>query len=601
MKSIKESLIDSEYQLMSKASVWKRADYCSISYSDGDEVENRILQVILASEDLDSLSDELEVHCVDWPSTYHLSKRRGNLLRPFVQSLEGKKVLEIGAGMGAITRVLGESGAEVLALEGTLRRAEAARARTRDLENVEVLAENFKDFKTNLKFDLITLVGVLEYANLYIGAANSHLNLLKLCHEMLTPGGSLLLAIENKLGLKYFAGSQEDHVGIPMFGLENLYTSNSVRTFGKSELDNLLSLAGFKQRTFHSPLPDYKLTTSIIFENGFKDDLFNSIDLTRDSFGSDLQLPSTLAFNPELVLNTLEDNGLSLDLANSFLVVAGKGQQTLIPQSELAWHFSTSRRKEFCTKTIFRRSIAGEIKVFKSKMSGAPASGQVIHDFPESSTYLEGRLFRDDLELLLAKSSWQHADLRILLISYRAFLLRFKSNVGRYTSEILLFEDSIDLIPRNIVIGAQNNWESFDSEWKAEATVDLRHVLLRAVLSLQSISIFGEDEFGVLHSYKSLFELFCQLLELEINESATSSFLSMEANFQAEVTGRKAGFQDLVNFFTRPMGRLRFRPYSMLPVSPERDSAVAERDSVLNSTIWMLFKPYRKLRNIFLR
>jgi hypothetical protein len=33
----------------------------------------------------------------------------------------------------------------------------------------------------------------------------------------------------------------------------------------------------------------------------------------------------------------------------------------------------------------------------------------------------------------------------------------------------------------------------------------------------------------------------------------------------------------------------------------ERDSAVAERDSVLNSTIWKLFKPYRKLRNIFLR
>ena len=94
-----------------------------------------------------------------------MSKRRGNLLRPFAQSLEGKKVLEIGAGMGAITRVLGESGAEVLALGGTLRRAEAARARTRDLENVEVLFENFKDFETNLKFDVITLVGVLAYAN----------------------------------------------------------------------------------------------------------------------------------------------------------------------------------------------------------------------------------------------------------------------------------------------------------------------------------------------------------------------------------------------------------------------------------------------------
>jgi hypothetical protein len=308
-----------------------------------------------------------------------------------------------------------------------------------------------------------------------------------------------------------------------------------------------------------------------------------------------------LAFNPELVLGTLDDNGLSLDLANSFLVVAGKRQQTLVPQSELAWHFSTSRRKEFCTKTTFSRNTAGEIKVLKSKMSLAPATGRVIHDFTENSTYLEGKLFRDDIELLIAKTSWKHTDLRILLISYRAFLLGFQSNTGTVASEILLSEDSIDMIPRNIVIGEQNNWESFDSEWKSQAPVDLRHILLRAVLSLQSISIFGKDELGTRHTYESLFKLFCQLLELEIDESITSSYLSMEAKFQAEVTGRKVELQDLVNFFTQPMGRVRFRPYSMEPVYAERDSAVAERDSVLDSAIWKLFKPYRKLRNIFLR
>ena len=31
----------------------------------------------------------------------------------------------------------------------------------------------------------------------------------------------------------------------------------------------------------------------------------------------------------------------------------------------------------------------------------------------------------------------------------------------------------------------------------------------------------------------------------------------------------------------------------------ERDSAVAERDNVLNSTIWKITKPYRKLRSLF--
>jgi len=32
---------------------------------------------------------------------------------------------------------------------------------------------------------------------------------------------------------------------------------------------------------------------------------------------------------------------------------------------------------------------------------------------------------------------------------------------------------------------------------------------------------------------------------------------------------------------------------------PERDSAIAERDSVLDSTIWKVMKPYRKFRNYF--
>ena len=101
---------------MTEALVWKKADYCGISYSDGDEVENRISEALLESEDLDSLSDELELYCVDWPSTYHLSKRRGNLLRPFAQSLEGKKVLEIGAGSGVrevIATAEGEGGASI--------------------------------------------------------------------------------------------------------------------------------------------------------------------------------------------------------------------------------------------------------------------------------------------------------------------------------------------------------------------------------------------------------------------------------------------------------------------------------------------------------
>jgi cyclopropane fatty-acyl-phospholipid synthase-like methyltransferase len=79
--------------------------------------------------------------------------------------------------MGPITRLLGESEARVLALEGTMRKAHATRLRTRDLENVSVICEKFEDFRTDIKFDVITVIGVLEHSNSYSRAENPHLDL----------------------------------------------------------------------------------------------------------------------------------------------------------------------------------------------------------------------------------------------------------------------------------------------------------------------------------------------------------------------------------------------------------------------------------------
>ena len=601
MRLIESELIDNGYHLDSNTGVFQSSSYTDIAYSDGDESENRVLNVIKKAKDLSSLSDELETHCTDWPSTYHLSKRRGNLLRPFVDHLKNKTVLEIGSGMGPITRLLGESNANVLALEGTSRRAYATRMRTRDLENVTVLAEKFDNFRTNLKFDVITLIGVLEYSNLYINAENPHADVLSRCFNMLKPDGSLIIAIENKLGLKYFAGAKEDHVGIPMFGLEDRYNLNSVRTFGRTELKKLLCASGFEKVTFNAPLPDYKLTTSVITEFGFKEKRFHSADLTRDSFGADPQLPATLAFTPELVLSSLSQNNLELELANSFLVVASKGSKTLTNESQLGWHFSTNRLKAYCVQTEFRRSDSGEIEVQKSKMSHSNLSGPLTQNIVENTKYLEGKLLRDYFELLLSTPSWKHSDLSEILDGYKSFLLGFQSFTDPAQEKYFLVEGSIDLIPRNIVIDSDLKWCAFDAEWSAASPVDLRQIIFRAVFSLHTISHFAIDEHGNLHTPKSLFVLFCRLLGLHIDDVLISEFLSLEARYQSSVSGSRENVQAFNDYFLSPLGRHKFQPYSILINVAERDVAVAERERILNSTIWRLFSPYRMVRNLFSR
>jgi 2-polyprenyl-3-methyl-5-hydroxy-6-metoxy-1,4-benzoquinol methylase len=623
VSDILDDLIRNGYSLNTNTKVFQSPNYQDIAYNDGDESEIRVLNAIKNAAELDSLSDELETHCTDWPSTYHLSKRRGNLLRPFVDHFKNKTILEIGSGMGPITRLLGESKANVLALEGTSRRAQATRLRTRDLENVVVISEKFDDFKTKLKFDYITLIGVLEYSNLYSVAENPHLEVLRRCFELLSPDGQIIIAIENKLGLKYFAGAKEDHVGIPMFGLENLNDTKSVRTFGKFELENLLTSAGFESMVFNSPLPDYKLTTSIITSAGFEDGEFGASDLTRDVFGSDPQLPQTLAFNPELVISTLAQNNLSLEFANSFLVVAGKQSKVPLDRTELAWHFSTNRKKRFCVKTLFRKSEHG-IEVLKSKMSSDEFNGLVSHKITEKSEYLQGTLLRDDFELLLARPLWTHESLRKLLQEYKDYLLEFQTITSDSNRLILLAGQSLDLIPRNIAVDQRGKLNSFDCEWRVDFPIDLRQVLLRAVLSLQTISIFSEDEFGIRHTFDSLFRLFCRLLEVEVDEFSTTEFLNFEVQFQMEISGRSIKSQDFQDHFMRPMGRARFQPYLEVAhyaerdnavaerdnavaerdnavaerdnAVAERDNAVAERDMLLSSTIWRITKPYRWIR-----
>lgn len=64
------------------------------------------------------------------------------------------------------------------------------------------------------------------------------------------------MAIENKLGLKYFAGCKEDHVGRMFEGIEGYKNTSGVETFSKrefretarckwlSQLSVLLSLSG---------------------------------------------------------------------------------------------------------------------------------------------------------------------------------------------------------------------------------------------------------------------------------------------------------------------------------------------------------------------
>jgi len=113
------------------------------------------------------------------------------------------------------------------------------------------------------KYDWISLIGVFEYAKEFGLGEDPYRTMLLKVKQLLKPGGRLIIAIENKFGLKYWAGCREDHTGKLFDNIQGYPDSAHVVTFSKSELENLLLSAGFGGNSFYYPMPDYKLPKSI--------------------------------------------------------------------------------------------------------------------------------------------------------------------------------------------------------------------------------------------------------------------------------------------------------------------------------------------------
>jgi SAM-dependent methyltransferase len=271
------------------------------------------------SEKISPIDNLLKTPDLPWAIRYHLSPQRHMLLNwyPFRES---SSLLEIGAGCGALTGLFLEKLSEVTCNELSPSRAEIIKKRFKDRKNLSVYSGDINDFKSKKKFDYVTLVGVLEYAGKYSKSTSPYEELLTTTRRLLKPTGRLLLAIENKIGLKYLSGAPEDHTGIVFDSLENYPQDHGIRTFTRQELLTLLENSGFNEHEFYYPFPDYKLPQIVFSETGLQ----SLNKLTKSTITATVDYSTTFdqLFNEVALSHLLAKEDVLHKFSNSFLVDA---------------------------------------------------------------------------------------------------------------------------------------------------------------------------------------------------------------------------------------------------------------------------------------
>ena len=498
-------------------------------YSDGS-IENDLLEIVkkYKKEEYQKVIEERN----NWPIMYHLSDQRANIVEWI--PMDGRaKVLEVGSGCGAITGMLASKAKEVVACDLSRRRSEINATRNSDCDNVTIHVGNFRDIEPDLPkdFDYIFLIGVFEYGQGYIGTDSPYEKFLR----MLKRRGRIVIAIENRLGLKYFAGCKEDHLGSYFTGIEGYSPDSVARTFSRNGLINIFKKCGMNEYHFYYPYPDYKFMT-LLHSDSYSPKFGELQDNVRN-FDQD----RLVLFNEKRAYEDLVREDMYQEFANSFEVILGPGFDTIYSK------YSNDRVDEFKIRTDIAIDRAGRKVIRKFPLT--EAAKEHVFGIRDAYLGLKEKFRGGDLEI---NDCQIDEKMGCAIFSFvngvpLASLLDecverddpdgFFALVNEYIKRIRYREDypvsDYDLIFSNIMVNGPI-WTIIDYEWTYGKCIPVREQVWRALYCYRL-----EDRKREKFDLKPLFK------ELGISEDMAKDLLEEEYQFQKYVTGNRKSMVEL--------------------------------------------------------
>ena len=474
-------------------------------------------------------------------------------------------ILEIGGNSGVLSNLFSERCNKVTTIEPNKENLEKISKK----ENIEVIQTTLNNLKLSNKYDIITLIGTTERIKEVIGENLSLAEIIKILEKYLKPNGKILIATDNKFGLKFFAGNPEKILNKKfesLIGYNN--ETEKIETFTKSRLERILKELGYNTR-FYYPLPDYKLPNVI-----FSDDQlpkYNSVDKYNPYYTekSDIIINEIDVFR-EILKN---DENMFTFFANSFLVEGECNKE----YKYISFNNLRKEKYQLITKiadTYVEKQIANEnskqhYENIKNNMKILEANGIDVLDYVENekikSRYIEQKYLlnnvlteklenhnQEEFENILNqyidiinKNSYKETDYNKTVFA--------KYNVDIENKQIIeklhfLKNGLWDMTFKNCFL-LDDKFLFFDQEWNEE-NLPAEYIVYRAILYTISLRRFIKiDDLLEKYNLTQYVELFTKLdekLQEEIRDDDTWRFYGQDHRFNIDDTK-----QEIINLNIR--------------------------------------------------
>ncbi len=364
------------------------------------------------------------------------------------------------------------------ALADMLRHAFQMDVVTADLEQIRGI---------DSKFDYVVAISTLEQAP-------DPVDVLAGARQLLAKDGVLLLAMNNRLGMRFFCGDRDIYTQRVFDGIDDYRQGKSSqgRMYARREIEGMLDAAGWSRRKFYSVLPNLEEPVFL-----FADGQLPKEDLANRLFPG-YNYPLSVFLREESMYRTLADNGLFHAMANAYLIECSaeadfadalyvttsleRGRENAM-MTVIHADDTVSKEAVYPEGSARMKRLAEHMNKLKGK--GVPvveghldANGRYIMPYIESVTgqvYLRELLLKDKAAFLQAMDAFRDAILASSSI-HRGKFTDAKGNMG----ETDLFDVAfLDMVPLNSFY-LDGKFVFFDQEF-SETNYPVNAILSRMI------------------------------------------------------------------------------------------------------------------------